>query len=379
MNRSFTISRGNPENDFWEQYAVLWRNSPERSPFQAPRLLQYFAQCKGRDTVVFQYFEVNNLIGAVLLQEHKGVCSFLSDLKTDANFFVIDQRCSSETAGEFFACFMETVRREKWSLILNNQPAWATYMPAFETAGRASGLFWSNFGYSVCPVAEAETPEALYKQINGSREHRYRVNKLKNQANAEFEVLTDDADLENWTQEFCNSHILRWADTPTPSDFRDPARQQFLLDCLQAWCQEGVLVRFSVKVEHKRIGFVVGLREAGSLIHHSTTFHPGFWKFSPGKALIHFMAQWMRDNNLRMLDFGDGDEAYKYEIADRDHVLNRIFISGKWNLKFITKAKIIKMVKDHPRAYRFYQHRLKPVAAQLVALEHLLDWLWSLL
>lgn len=379
MNRSFTISYGCPDADFWEKYAVLWRNSPERSPFQAPRLLQYFAGNSKNKTVVFQYFEADNLIGAVLLQEQKGVCSFLSDQKTDANFFVIDRGCSPETVTDFFTCFMETVRREKWSLILNNQPAWAAYMPALDTAGRASGLFWSNFGYSVCPVAEAETPEALYQRINGSREHRYRVNKLKNQANAEFEVLTDDTDLENWTDEFCNAHVLRWADTPTPSDFRDQARRQFLLGCLQAWSQEGLLARFSVKVEQKRIGFVVGLREANALIHHSTTFHPGFWKFSPGKALIHIMAQWMRDNNFHVLDFGDGDEAYKYEIADQNHILNRIFISDKRDIKFIAKAKIIKMVKDHPRVYHFYQNRLKPVAAQLVGLEHLLDWLWSLL
>ncbi len=379
MHRSFTISTGCPENDFWEKYAVLWRNSPERSPFQAPGLLQFFAGNADSGTVIFQYSEANHLIGAVLLQEHKGVYTFLSDLKTDANFFVIDRRCSPETVAEFFTCFMQTVRREKWTLILNNQPAWAAYMPAFDAAGRASGLFWSNFGYSVCPVAAAETPEALYKRINGSREHRYRVNKLKNQANAEFEVLTDDTEMENWTTEFCNAHVLRWADTPTPSEFRDPTRRQFLLGCLQAWRREGILVRFSVKVEQKRIGFVVGLREAGSLIHHSTTFHPGFWKFSPGKALIHFIAQWMRDNKLRVLDFGDGDEAYKYEIADRNHVLNRIFSANKRDFKFITKAKVIKMVKDHPRVYRFYQRRLKPVAAQLVGLEHLLDWLWSIL
>ena len=106
MDRSFTISRGRPENDFWEKYAVLWRNSPERSPFQAPQLLQYFADNTDRSAVIFQYFEANNLIGAVLLQEHKGVYTFLSDLKTDANFFVIDRHCSPEKVKEFFTCFM---------------------------------------------------------------------------------------------------------------------------------------------------------------------------------------------------------------------------------------------------------------------------------
>jgi hypothetical protein len=365
MALEFTVARGAPTNEFWENFAELWQNSLDRSPFKSPHILRYFAGATKDKTTVFQCFENAQLRGVVFLKENAGVYTFLSDLKTDVNFFVLDRKLSREEQKQFFEGFLQTVKRESWMVILNNQPAWAGYMPIFEEAGKNSDLFWLNISYSVCPFIEAETPEALFEQVNSSRELRYRMNKLKKQENAEFEVLTDGTELELWVKEFCEAHVLRWADTSTPSAFRDPARRQFLFDCLKAWNADNLLVRFAVKVEQRRIGFVVGLLEEHSLIHHSTTFHPDYWKFSPGKALILFMTQWMKDHNMRILDFGDGNEPYKYDVANQEHVLNRIFISGKSKITFMMKAGMIKFIRNNQKAYNLYQNRLKPWAAGL--------------
>lgn len=367
MSLEFKVIYGAPGNDFWEDFSTLWHNSMDRSPFKSPHILRYFVDRTKDKTIVFQCFKEGRLRGNVFFKKNAGTFTFLSDLKTDVNFFVLDRDLSKEEQKQFFEGLLQTVKREKWMLILNNQPAWAGYMPAFEEAGRDSGLFWLNFSYSVCPFVQAQTPEALFERVNSSRELRYRMNKLKKQEHAEFEVLTDDYDLELWVKEFCDAHILRWANTPTPSSFLDPLRRAFLLDCLKAWNADNVLVRFAIKVEQRRIGFVVGLREENSLIHHSTTFHPDYWKFSPGKALILFMTQWMKDENLRMLDFGDGNEPYKYDVADQEHVLNRIFISDKSNVSFIMKAGMIKLVRNNQKVYHLYQNRLKPWFARKVA------------
>ena len=371
MSLEFTITHGVPGNDFWENFSTLWHNSLDRSPFKSPHILRYFVSKKQDQTTIFQYFKEGRLRGAVFFKNNAGTLTFLSDLKTDVNFFVLDRDLTKEEQKQFFEGLLQTVKREKWVLILNNQPAWAAYMAVFEEVGSSSGLFWMNFSYSVCPFVEAETPEALFERVNSSRELRYRVNKLKKQGNAEFEVLTDGYDMDLWVKEFCDAHILRWADTPTPSSFRDPARRQFLLDCLKAWNDDNILVRFAIKVEQRRIGFVVGLREENSLIHHSTTFHPDYWKFSPGKALILFMTQWMKNENLRMLDFGDGNEPYKYDVADKEHVLNRIFISGKSKVPFMLKANVIKFVRNNPAIYHTYQNRLKPWVSRAAAALHL--------
>ena len=355
------LTSGAPDDAFWNKYEQLWRNSTERSPFQAPRLLRYFVQQNSAETIVFQYFKnQSELLGAAIFQKENSGVQFLSDMKTDANFFILHQDCTKEETEDFFQHFLNRISDSGWALMLNNQPGWANYMQHFAAAGEASELFWMKIPYSVCPVVTAETPQALLEQISGSRELRYRVNKLKNQKNAVFEVLTDDNDLDHWVDEFCQAHVLRWEDTPTPSAYRDPLRRQFVKGCMRAWAEDGILVRFSVKAEGHRVGFVVGLLAAGSLIHHSTTFHPDFKKFSPGKALILIMAEWMAQNNLRVLDFGDGDEPYKYTVANEEHELNRIFLSSKLNLPFILKTKLIRWTKTHPKIYKLYAQKIKP-------------------
>lgn len=371
MTTECVISRGLPSEDFWKQFSILWHNSADRSPFKSPHILHCFAEQVRDHLVVFRFLADGELRGTILLKEHKGVYSFLSDMKTDVNFFVLDRRCTLEYHRVFFEYFLNTVKRERWSVVLNNQPAWAAYMPVFEAVGKKSGLFWLNFAYSVCPIAVEQTPELLFNRVNGLREMRYCVSKLKNQEHAEFEVLTDDADLDHWVDEFCAAHVLRWADTPTPSDFRDAKRRQFLKDCLHAWSTDGILVRFAVRVGKRRVGFVIGLLEEHSLVYHSTTFHPDYRKYSPGKALIHFVTQWMKEKSINMLDFGDGNESYKYIVANQEHVLNRIFIGPKANLPFAAKARFIRYVKEHPRMYHLYQNKLKPWVAKAAAFVHL--------
>ncbi|MBK9335344.1 MAG: GNAT family N-acetyltransferase [Lewinellaceae bacterium] len=183
-----------------------------------------------------------------------------------------------------------------------------------------------------------------------------------------FEVFRDDTDLEQWVQAYCNAHIWRWADTPTPSSFRDSERQEFFLGCLRAWNQDGVLVRFSIKNATGRIGLVVGLLEENSLVFHATTFDPEYSKYSPGKALIYYIASWMMEQKMRILDFGDGNEAYKYEVADQERVLNRIFVCGKTQFNFIARTKLIQFVKEHPNMYNWYQNELKPWTAKAKAM-----------
>lgn len=347
------------DRGFWQDYAELWHNSSDKSPFQAPELLRYFSQFCKKKTVAIQVFKNDKLIAAVILKKEKGVCSFLSDLKTDANFFVFHSECSDEDYQFYFHAFLERIENLGWTLVLNNIPSWSKYINHFESCGLKSNLFWQHINYSVCPVIESDTPENLLKIVNKSHKYRHSVNRISNQLNAEFEVLTNDEDLEGWVKEFCSSHIKRWDNTSTPSGFRNELRQLFLLECLKAWSKDNILVRFAVKVKQQRIGFVIGLKEQNSLIHHSTTFHPDYKKFSPANALVRTMAEWMVKNQLTLLDFGDGDEKYKYFFANKEHILSRILVSKKTNVRFILRAKLIKVIRKNSGAYNFYRNKIK--------------------
>lgn len=360
MTADYKITFGFPEEDFWEQFGLLWTHSEEPCPFKSPQILRYFASETKEELITFRYYADQELKGAVILKKHKSNLTFLSDLKTDVNFFILHQENTQEESKAFFRYILEKAEQEHWSLTLNNQPAWARYMSPFTEAARESSMFMQDLPYSVCPRIEAESPQALFAHINGLREFRYRVNRLKNHHDAVFEALTDEAGIDEWADEFCDAHIRRWADTATPSSFRDSARIQFLKGCLHAWQKDGILVRFSIRTGDRRVGFVVGLRQKETMIHHSTTYDPDFRKSSPGIAIIHFMGEWMQQQQMRILDFGDGNEAYKYTVANAEHQLHRIFISHKWDLPFIGKTRLIQFVKNHPKAYALYQNRFKP-------------------
>lgn len=357
------VDFSDPDASFWDQYARLWDRSIGRSPFQSPSLLQFFSAETTGKLSAFRYVKDGQLLGAALFKKGKKEWNFLSDLKTDHNFFVIDNRCSQDEIRDFFTRFLGEVKRKKKALLLNNQPVWSPYMDAFLDALKSSGLFWEHLSYSVCPAIEADSPEDLFARINKSREFRYRVNRLVNQQKAVFEALTDAESIDHWADQFTSAHIRRWDGSPTPSSFLDPYRIHFLKGCLHAWQKDGILVRFSILAGEQRVGFVVGLRQENTLVHHSTTYDPDFKKYSPGIAIIHFMGEWMKDQGMHILDFGDGDENYKYSVANKEHELSRVFISAGSNVPFIIKTKMIKSVRNNAKLFDFYREKIKPLTS----------------
>lgn len=356
--RNLIIER-NLETPFWSDYSVLWQNSPDKSPFQSPALLHFFAQQFRGKSVAVNLEKNNKLFGSVILKIENDIYSFLSDLKTDANFFVFHRECLADDIAFFFSGLFDVIKKEGWVVMLNNVPAWASYTPLLEQQGAKSNLFFQSMSYSVSPAFISNDPQEIRRKLNRPQNARAKANKLRERFNAEFEVLTGDEDLEKWVEEFCNTHIKRWEKTSTPSQLSNKNRQLFLLECLKAWNTDKVLVRFSIKVNEQRIGFMIGLQSGNSLISHSLTYHPDYYKFSPVFALFPTIAEWIIGKGLNSLDFGDGNEQYKYYFSNQELVLKRVFISGKTNYSFVAKAKFIKFIRNNSSAYSFYQRKIK--------------------
>lgn len=355
-----------PDEHFWDSYSLLWHNSSYQSAFQSPYFIRQLAESEKPSLAIYKYLVDGKLMGAVFFKSENGVYRFLSDKKTDHNFFVIHKECTSEGIKTFFENFLKEVKAENWALILNSQPAWASYMPALLATGKTSRLYWETSKVAVCPVFEAASPEALNSRLRKSRTNRYKMNRLKKEQEAVFEEFTDDEDLDNWVDAFCKTHVKRWKGTSTPSAFQSEEKRRFLSDCLHAWAKDNILVRFSARVGDERIAFCIGLIQENSLIYHSLTYDPEYSKYSPGKVLILFLGQWMERQNLNVLDFGHGDEPYKYRYANKELELNSIFISNNWNLPFILRAKIIKAVRENPGLINSYRKQIRPRLARFI-------------
>ncbi len=374
------LTTGMPSETFWEAYEHLWRNSAERSPFKAPRLLRYFATCTSETVAAFSFYQDGVLRGAVLLKERCGVCTFLSDLKTDVNTFVLDRRCTEADRQAFCYALLAALRERRWSLECNNQPLQAEYISHLQAAARANGLAWTLVPHSVCPLLVADTPAELEKYLQKNQRYRYYANRLHKQHGAFFQTHTDATELEAWVEAYCNAHVQRWAKTATPSHFQDLSRRQFLLGCLRAWHDDGLAVRFSLCLPEKQhLAFAIGLLQPPALVFHATTFDPAFARYSPGKALIFHIGTWMAQNNLCIFDFGDGDEPYKYDVANSERPLSRLFISPRKHLTFRAKACLFKSLKEHPHLESIYRFKIKPLAAKIAVLLHTLQEMMEVL
>jgi CelD/BcsL family acetyltransferase involved in cellulose biosynthesis len=357
-----------PDDNFWEAYAELWQNSLEKPVFQSPGLMRYFAQTRREDVAVYRFYSNDTLKGAAFfLNGPSGVYSFLSDLKTDHNHFVIRRDCDEAELRAFFDHFHEAIKREKWALVLNNKPVWAPYMSAFAASGHAKNLYWNSSKSSVSPRARQATPQAVFEHLTKSKNNRYKWNRLKREREGWFEVLCGDEDLEAWARGFCDSHVSRWEDSLTPSSYGSTSRRTFLLDCLRSWQADGVLVRFALRVGEERIAFVIGLKQENTLIYHALTHNPAFDKYSPSLVLVGLLGEWMLENGFDTLDFGDGNESYKYNFANEEGQLNSVFISSKTNLPFILRSELVSRVRRHPVLIRLYREKIRPRAKMLLS------------
>ncbi len=371
MSRTSLLSAERLSDDFWEAYQQLWQNSAERSPFEAPQLLRYLAANTSKTVTAFAYYRGDAMRGAVVLKERHKVCTFLSDLKTDVNTFVFAQDCSLAEQRVFFEKLLTVLGSRGWSLELNHYPLQDQFTAALEAAARTRGLHWTLVPHSVCPLLTAENPSKLEEYLRKNQRYRYYAHRLGTQFGAVFRAQLDAGDLEAWVLSYCNAHIQRWANTPTPSAFREAKRRAFLLGCLRAWHQDLLLVRFSLHLpDNKPIAFALGLLQPPALIFHATTFDPTFARYSPGKALIFHIGAWMAQNHLSVLDFGDGNEPYKYDVATTERSLCRVFICSPRHLRCRTKARSFQWLKAHPQVERLYRFNIKPWAAKIAIFLH---------
>ncbi len=349
-----------PGQEFWNTYTELWEQSAQRSVFQAPHFIRFLAKKFEHSLAIFQYVTNERLYGVAFFQHEDGTYKLLSEIKSDYNFLTLHRDCTEADQEEFFRQLFEQSKKGSWKIVLNYQPSWADYMPVMERQARSAGLFVAVSRHSVCPVLETESPQGILDWFNSLKNYRYYVNRLKKQQNAVFEVFTDDSDLDRWAGEFCACHVKRWLNTPTPSQYDLPTKQELTREVFHAWAKDGLLTRFSIRIGEERIAFNIALRQGKALVGHAQAYDPDFAKFSPGKAVMYFIGEWMSANGFSKIDFGKGGEAYKFGMTNGELELHKIFISNYTNVPFVLRSKMEKTVRSNSGIIAVYRGKIKP-------------------
>jgi hypothetical protein len=358
MNGSFIYTY--PDQRFWDAYSKLWENSFQRPVFQTPRFIQYLAKRFERTLAVYQCYRGDELVGAAFIRNDGGTYKLLSEIKADYNFFVIHKKCTSEETKYFFQFFFDEVKSQHWTMVLSYQPSWASYMNTFEQVGKANNLYLNISKHSVCPMLQTDTPEQMMEQFKKTKELKYSMNRLIKQQGAVFEVYPDDEDIDNWADQFCRCHVKRWETTTTPSRYHSPEMQELNRECMRAWAKDHFLIRFSIRIGEERIAFNAVLLQEDALVGHAQAFDPDFYKYSPGKALMYAIGEWMLSRGLTKLDFGKGGEAYKANMTNLEPELHKIFISSYSNFPFVLKTKLETTLRANSGLIKIYRQKIKP-------------------
>jgi CelD/BcsL family acetyltransferase involved in cellulose biosynthesis len=115
--------------------------------------------------------------------------------------------------------------------------------------------------------------------------------------------------------EFFQQHIARWASTPHPSKFLDPAWCDFYerLTCTAA--HTGWLRFTRVEWEDRAIALHYGFCYGGSYLWYKPTFAIDLARRSPGEVLLRQLLLAAMDEGAAVFDFGLGDEQFKRRFA----------------------------------------------------------------
>lgn len=337
---NLSISLLEPDVQFWTEYEELWKNSFCRSPYQGPLFLQELSTICTEKVRAIKFNKKNSIVGAILLRDNGYSLSFLSDLKSDYNNIVFYKDLSKEDMLSCLEKLCHLVINQDLKLVLKKHLESISYHSILNEIVNHAPLFIRKVPYSICPILDCESPELLFKKMNRSKNVRYKRNRLLKMPDTHVEILTDESELESWCNSYCENHIKRWEDSPTPSKYVCTKERAVIMRYLKAWANDKTLVRFAIIQNGRRIALSAGLLSRDSFVGHLQSFDPEYKKHSLGNILINLIGKWLMDQGIRKINFGDGQDNYKYSFALDSVQMTNIYISNTKSYFFRTRAML---------------------------------------
>jgi CelD/BcsL family acetyltransferase involved in cellulose biosynthesis len=127
--------------------------------------------------------------------------------------------------------------------------------------------------------------------------------------------LSDGEAIRPYLAEFFQQHISRWANTPYPSKFLDPAWRGFY-ETLTRTAINTEWLRFTrIEWEDRAIALHYGFCYGGSYLWYTPAFAIELARRSPGEVLLRHLLLAAMGEGAAVFDFGLGDESFKRRFA----------------------------------------------------------------
>ena len=183
-----------------------------------------------------------------------------------------------------------------------------------EAAGR---LGWECFieDDQPSPIIDLQRRPDLALACTRKRTMLRRENQLRREGTLAVHHFRNADDVLPQLGVFFDQHVERWADTETPSKFRDAHHRESFRQRTEELTHSGQL-RFSrLDWKGRPIAFHRGSCYQGHYKYGRTTYAKEMAGYSPGTVLMRHLLLDAIQEGAHTFDFGLGDEAYKYRYA----------------------------------------------------------------
>lgn len=237
---------------------------------------------------------------------------------SDAGDFVLDKDHALPVAQAMFAHLRK--RRHEWDLLdLDEVPPYSPISDWLQH-DKPLGLHIIRLPRTDSPfIALPPTWEAYTATLQRkSRQHLESfARRVIQETGAYFRLSTREQDAAGAVDRFYKLHRARWAtkeDTLNP-EHTSPEFLPFLQEVSRLTAASGYLRLSELCVGDDVVSSWISFQVNGRLNGYMTGFDPAWSKERPGKLLHGFVVRQALSEHATELDFGRGDESYKFEMG----------------------------------------------------------------
>lgn len=183
----------------------------------------------------------------------------------------------------------------------------------------------------VCPVIELPTDWEAYLEghVNKKQRHeiRRKLRRAEREAQVHWYVVNSTHSLPDEMDAFISLHRLS---TQEKHSFMTPHMENFFHAAVTAMHRAGWLYLAFLELNGEKAGAVLAFHYRDRLLVYNSGYNPGrFAELSPGIVLTSTIIQDAINRGIRVFDFLQGDEEYKYRFGATDTLVYRTQIARR--------------------------------------------------
>ncbi len=347
----------------WADYSKVWNESNTRNPFISPQLLKInYSQTNNLNIAYF--YSNDKLIGAIPFMLNGGNLKIAGESMSDSIQFPF---LPATSITQKYYAIKEVLSKINPSNIEFKKLCTAnTYLYLIIKAVSElnyKAIFVKSWKNLFVRENTSEEGNKSFRRIFNKSNTRNYSNKYKREHNYTVKVVDefDEDELNKFLSYFFMYHEIRWNNTPTPSIYINKELREELKRKVKGWLLEKSCVLFSLDVDGKPTSMAICLKTKNSIVYHQIAYSSNdiYLKYRINKLLIFELSKWMADNDLTILDFGVGEEPYKYEYTKTEDFLVRVYASKTKLSKTYIKGIVDYHYQKSPRLINFLNNKLR--------------------